>query len=81
LLGLWGLPDQIVEAVAFHHNPGACSTAFNALTAVHVADFLDHAATEANCLPLDMAYLARLGVADRVPAWEDLYKEMNGSTS
>ena len=41
LLGLWGLPKRIVEAVALHHNPnetpyeGLC-----ALTAVHAADVL-----------------------------------------
>jgi len=51
LLGLWGLPDPIVEAVAFHLSPltacsaaysTACETAcvapaFSALTAVHAA--------------------------------------------
>ena len=39
LLGLWGLPDPIVEAVAWHHNPGGCpGKAFTPLTAVHAAD-------------------------------------------
>lgn len=26
LLGLWGLPDPVVEAVAFHHRPTECET-------------------------------------------------------
>ncbi len=26
LLGLWGLPDPVVEAVAFHHRPTECDT-------------------------------------------------------
>ncbi len=39
LLGLWGLPDPIVEAVAFHHRPGAClSQALSTLTVVHMAN-------------------------------------------
>jgi putative nucleotidyltransferase with HDIG domain len=39
LLGLWGLPDDIVEAVAYHHRPSDCvNKAFCALTAVHAAD-------------------------------------------
>ena len=38
LLGLWGLPDPIVEAVAFHHNPRRClGDGFTPLTAVHAA--------------------------------------------
>ncbi|MEJ2591117.1 MAG: response regulator, partial [Candidatus Thiodiazotropha sp.] len=43
LLGLWGLPDAIVEAVAFNHCPAdAPSHPFNALAATHVADALVH---------------------------------------
>lgn len=39
LLGLWGLPDGLVEAVAWHHNPGGCpGGGFAPLTAVHAAD-------------------------------------------
>jgi HD-like signal output (HDOD) protein len=41
LLGLWGLPNPIVEAVAFHHQPElAHNNTFSPLTAVHVADLL-----------------------------------------
>ncbi len=77
LLGLWGLPDPIVEAVAFHHSPGRCmADGFTPLTAVHVADVLDH---ESNHVPeaakarlLDAEYLERLGLADRLPAWRGL---------
>jgi putative nucleotidyltransferase with HDIG domain len=39
LLGLWGLPDSIVEAVAYHHRPTDCANkVFCALTALHAAD-------------------------------------------
>ncbi len=41
LLALWGLPDSIVEAIMFHHRPGASADLkFSPLTAVHVADAL-----------------------------------------
>lgn len=77
LLGLWGLPDPIVEAVAFHHEPGRCPVAtFSPLTAVHVADALSSAAS--NSQPhgasdqLDLPYLTRLGVAERLSAWQAL---------
>lgn len=41
LIGLWGLPDNIVEAVAFHHHPAELEdTEFNLLMAVHIANSL-----------------------------------------
>jgi putative nucleotidyltransferase with HDIG domain len=70
LLGLWGLPDPLVEAVAWHHNPSACpGTSFTPLTAVHVADSLMRA--DEGVEP-DMEYLERLGLAERWEVWKDL---------
>jgi putative nucleotidyltransferase with HDIG domain len=67
LLGLWGLPDALVEAVAWHHNPAGCpGTTFTALTAVHAADAVVRAADGA---APDAEYLARLGLTDRWPRW------------
>jgi hypothetical protein len=41
LLGLWGLPNPVVEAVALHHKPSASSArGFSPVIAVHVADAL-----------------------------------------
>ncbi|HBF34354.1 TPA: two-component system response regulator [Candidatus Sumerlaeota bacterium] len=43
LLGLWGFPDAIVEAVAYHHNPSESHVqCFAPVIAVHVANALDH---------------------------------------
>jgi putative nucleotidyltransferase with HDIG domain len=40
LLGLWGLPDAVVEATAYHHRPSESQTkSFCSLTALHAADF------------------------------------------
>ena len=39
LLGLWGLPESVVEAVAMHHGPSVGGPrGFSPLAAVHVAD-------------------------------------------
>ncbi len=39
LLSLWGLPASVVEAVAFHHEPGhLAGSLFDATIAVHIAD-------------------------------------------
>ncbi|MBX9582080.1 MAG: HDOD domain-containing protein [Gemmataceae bacterium] len=69
LLGLWGLPDPLVEAVAWHHTPSKCpGRAFTPLTAVHAADALAHSGEQ---VP-DLVYLTRLGLERRLPAWAGL---------
>jgi HD-like signal output (HDOD) protein len=41
LLGLWGLPGDVVQAVAHHHCPSlSAQTQFTALSAVHLAEVL-----------------------------------------
>jgi putative nucleotidyltransferase with HDIG domain len=74
LLGIWGLPTALVEAVAFHHTPGASAdTGFSALTAVHAANVLCQGSgactTDTAHTPVDLEYLARLGLKDRMPVW------------
>ncbi len=74
LLGLWGLPGSIVEAVAFHHRPRESTRAtFCPLTAVHVAEALcvekARAAQGVEFARLDMNYLNTIGMSHRVPAW------------
>lgn len=57
LAALWGLPQNILEAIAFHHDPGQHpGKQFSGVTAVHVA----------NCLvkEADYANLAIAGVAE-----------------
>ena len=74
LLGLWGLPMAVVEAVALHNNP-ACLTgrSFNVLTAVHVANALLHAETVEHLGAIvDRDYLAVLGLAEKIPSWWNL---------
>jgi HD-like signal output (HDOD) protein len=79
LLWLWGLPDTVVEAVAFHHEPSGClDRQFSPLTAVHVANVLEEAGRDgaaAGGNQIDDAYLARLGMAGQMPAWVELAEE------
>lgn len=77
LAGLWGLPDAIVEAVAFHHAPEQCpSNGFDPLGAVHAADALAHAnanlGEEADKERLSYAYLERFGLEKRLVEWAAL---------
>jgi putative nucleotidyltransferase with HDIG domain len=96
LLGLWGIPDNVIEAVAFHHNPskllddmflipGESSdkdsklrsdkllSEFTTLTAVHVANSLliqESTSPGTTDFPyVDMRYLSRLNLTDKLPEW------------
>ena len=45
LMGVWGLRDAVVEAIAYHHGPSECvNRRFAPLTAVHAACCGDHQA-------------------------------------
>lgn len=75
LLGLWGLPDSIVEALAFHHHPKSSGhNSFTPLTAVHIGDALDKnngtmsARTEEED-NLDESYLDALGLKKQINQW------------
>ena len=76
LLGLWGLPAPVVEAIALHHTPSQTKeTGFTPLAAVHIANVLVNRRSHraANGIPvsvLDQSYLDALRLAHRLPAWE-----------
>ena len=78
LLGLWGLPQDLIEAVAFHHDPAAHELdRFSPLAAVHVANALVHARDEPDGgrptpRKLDVRYLERLRVKQRLAAWREI---------
>lgn len=75
LLGLWGLPSPIVEAVAFVGEPRASlQVAFSPLCAVHVAESLVHSGSRlrVRAPELDPVYLQRLHLRHRLDAWAEL---------
>lgn len=78
LLGLWGIADTVVEAVAFHHQPGkSVADRFTVLTAVHVANGL---VKEGDCSlqTVDQDYLRRLGLEPKISRWVELCREVKG---
>lgn len=82
LLGLWGLPDPFVEAVAFHHAPkGIADTQLTALTAVHVANVLGYRIQSSQGRgrePLmDEAYVKTVGLAGRLDELEALCRKLD----
>ena len=74
LLSLWGLPDSIVQAVKFHHEPSRSGTTERTpLLAVHLANAFageKEGGTHRQNL-LDEAYLEALGVSDERDSWSE----------
>lgn len=80
MLGLWGIDDTVVSAVAYHHHPeNSPGTTFSPLTAVYAAcTGIDNVSSE---VPLDLSevinteYLEKIGMSDRIPVWQALCAE------
>ena len=82
LLGLWGLPSSVVQAVAWHHTPGRSAvSAFCPVIAVHVAEvygYQFHPDPELNDPPaLDEELLVQLGLRARTTVWWKACVELN----
>jgi HD-like signal output (HDOD) protein len=76
LIGLWGLPRSIVEAVAFHDFPNKFQTGlFSALTAVHVSNIFHENKDQDVCSEpenhFDVEFLGKLGLVKELPKWRD----------
>lgn len=86
LLGVWGLPSDVIEAVAHHHVPSRIDVReLDPLLAVHVAQALSHEAWAlvepdrtvgpAGNGQLDRALLARLGLLGKLAGWRKIAAE------
>ncbi|MBI4881558.1 MAG: HDOD domain-containing protein [Planctomycetes bacterium] len=79
LLGIWGIPYPIIEAVAFHEEPARTgSRAFDVVGAVHVADALAReVAHGTRAPPPDAAYLGSVGRGEESLAeWRALARRL-----
>ncbi len=84
LMGLWGLPDPIVEAIYFHHNPSECpSQSIEPVTFIHIANALESHKFSPDEKPiesfLDMDYIEKLNLTDRIPVWCEIYRDSEAS--
>ncbi len=79
LLGIWGLPEEIVEAVAWNHQPSNSPvTEFSPLAAVHVASALDaqlNPEYKHSDATIDHVFLDRLKLTGRQECWMQLCRE------
>jgi HD-like signal output (HDOD) protein len=77
LLGLWGLPEVILDATAFHHNHNNWSAArLSPAAIVHIADALAESGDNLNqpqgvIKGLDYAYFEEAGLLANLEGWKD----------
>jgi putative nucleotidyltransferase with HDIG domain len=77
LLGLWGFPDAIVEAVAFHHTPGkSAGDSSMILCALHLADiFTDEIFPKLSFGSpggVDYSFLERMHISSHKDSWRQM---------
>lgn len=79
LLRQWGMPRNVLEAVAFHHAPHRLEAGFRPLVAVHAANYFEHRNHRPNPMyarpDLDMAFLEHQGMTASLAQWEELFKK------
>ena len=77
ILGLWGLPDLIVEAIAYHHAPSQCTEKeFTPLVTVHAANVMEHEMFPNRRMgqppAIDSDYLVQLGITNKLAVWQKI---------
>ena len=80
LLGLWGIPNPIVEAVTFHHRPSAAAPSdFSPLAAVHVANVLGQSVQSSESVQVlpsfDEPFMNQLGLPLQNEEWNAIVNE------
>ena len=89
LLGLWGLPQRVVSAIANHLEPQRTGNrVFDAAAALYVANLLvcdaDVPAVEEvppGAIALDLSFLRLVGVAHQLDEWRRLARAFGGAKS
>ena len=81
LLGVWNLPNPVVEAVAYHHMPEkAIDHPFSPLSATHIANLLideyEINPEEAHNQSIDVDYISRFADEYKLKQWRELASEI-----
>lgn len=76
LLGLWGMPVPLIQAVLCHHQPVyQPGGGIDSLVLLHTANALVNAQMAGNCLGmlgnLDYDFISRLKLSDHLARWQD----------
>ena len=81
LIGLWGLPGQVVESITFHHRlEHYPDISFCPPVIVHAADYIYYTLNPGSCIgappQLNKPILEQIGKLDHLETWVDLCREI-----
>ncbi|MGE5257151.1 MAG: HDOD domain-containing protein [Hyphomicrobiales bacterium] len=80
LMGLWGIGDEVVAAIAHHHQPPGAAIPGRVVAVVYAANSLESSLSAE--VPHEPAaavaseILQQLNIAERMPAWEEACRKM-----
>ena len=73
LLNLWSLPEPVVTAITYHHEPRMERGAgFTPTAAVYISNALIHEQSTPEAEFLDKSFVSDLGLGDRIEHWKSL---------
>lgn len=82
LLGLWGLPEQVIEGVAQHYCPvEAREAGFSTTLATHAATCFHEQQAPfwlQDCTSLNLEYITKCGYGNREETWRNKVRELDG---
>ncbi len=83
LMGIWGLPSPIVEAINYHHQPlKSIESGIGPVTAVNIANALHHELTETSAKPatstIHTDYIEAVGLTGKMEEIRHLCREDSG---
>lgn len=74
LLGIWGMPDSILEAIAFSGNPSVLpDPEFDILSCVHIARVVANESFGSQPIAIDEDYVRSLELEDKLEAMRDRF--------
>jgi HD-like signal output (HDOD) protein len=80
LMGLWGIGEEVVGAIAYHHQPPPTGAPGRVTAVVYAASALErHLGAEPTQEPAAAVapeVLRQLNIAERMPAWEETCRKL-----
>jgi HD-like signal output (HDOD) protein len=80
LMGLWGIGDEVVGAIAHHHQLPSAGVSGRVIAVVYAANALEHGLSveppEEPVAAIAPEILQQLNIAERMPAWEEACRKM-----
>jgi putative nucleotidyltransferase with HDIG domain len=80
LMGLWGIGDEVVNAIAHHHQPPLTGVPGRVTAVGYAANALEHRLStgpaEEPAAAISPEVLKQLNIAERMPAWEETCRKM-----